>query len=319
MNLIVDNWRLKLLAIGLALLMLGAVAFSQNPPRTKTLSVALHYNTGPFILINPPTRTLVTITGLADVIAPVTADNLVAVVDARNATPGKAVQEVSVNATSLIPHVDVQQPAPIAVTVDTLQSVPLAVQAVAHSAPGWTFDKVEARCPDAPCVVTFTGPASWEANLRAAVNYAAAVNVGTIDALGQPVQLTNNTGTLDLSVLTVPAATLEPPAVRIHIEAHTGATSSTIPLVDAPPSGPPSSGYRISGVTITPATVVVAGDAAAIGRMQRILLPAVDLTGHTSDFTVQVNISYPAGVTGSASTALIKYSISPNPNVSPGP
>ena len=35
MNLITDDWRLKLLAVGLALLMLGAVAFSQNPPTTK--------------------------------------------------------------------------------------------------------------------------------------------------------------------------------------------------------------------------------------------------------------------------------------------
>ena len=33
LNLITEDWRLKLLAFGLAVLMLGAVAFSQNPPK----------------------------------------------------------------------------------------------------------------------------------------------------------------------------------------------------------------------------------------------------------------------------------------------
>ena len=324
MNVITDNWRLKLLAVGLAILMLGAVAFSENPPRSKTLSVALHYDTGSgMILINPPTKTLVTITGLADVIAPVTADNLVAVADATKVTPGQPgqpVQVVKLNVTvSPLQGITIQSPAPIAVTVDALQSVGLPVQVVAHPDRGWALDKVEARCPASPCVVTFTGPASWESNLRASVYFASAVNVGTLDAPSEPVQLANNTGTLDLSVLTLPVATLDQPLVLIHIEAHPGSTSSTVPLVDSPPSQPPPAGYRVTGVTITPVTVIITGDAAAIGRIQRVILPAVDLSGHSTDFTIQVTISYTTGVTGSATTATIRYSISPNPNVSPGP
>ncbi len=41
MNLITDDWRLKLLAVGLAVLMLGAVAFAQNPPTTKSFTVPI--------------------------------------------------------------------------------------------------------------------------------------------------------------------------------------------------------------------------------------------------------------------------------------
>ena len=46
-TLITNEWRLKLLAFLLAVLMLGAVAFSQNPPTTRSLSVPLDYNYWP--------------------------------------------------------------------------------------------------------------------------------------------------------------------------------------------------------------------------------------------------------------------------------
>ena len=49
-GLITDSWRLKLLAVGLAVLMLGAVAFSQNPPTTKSLTVSLNYTVPPNII-----------------------------------------------------------------------------------------------------------------------------------------------------------------------------------------------------------------------------------------------------------------------------
>jgi len=47
MSWITEDWRLKLLALGLAVVMLGAVAFSQNPPTIKTLSVPLNYRLPP--------------------------------------------------------------------------------------------------------------------------------------------------------------------------------------------------------------------------------------------------------------------------------
>ena len=37
MSWIAENWRLKLLAVGLSALMLAAVAFSQNPPTIKSI------------------------------------------------------------------------------------------------------------------------------------------------------------------------------------------------------------------------------------------------------------------------------------------
>ncbi len=325
MSLILEDWRLKLLAVGLAILMLGAVAFSQNPPTSGYLTVLLTYpNVAPnIILLDPPSKVVVNYSGLADVIRNVTPNNLIATVDASHAKPGSSVK-LNVTAKSLINGVIVQNPPPIAVDIDTLQVKELPVQVNARAASGWSITKQVAICPGTsnpnPCVVHFTGPASWETNLTASVSYSAQVNVGTIDSPNQLIQLQNSNGPLDLtSCATVPCAQLDVPTASVHIEAAAGSTSSTVPLIDQPPSNPPPPGYRITAITITPATVIITGDQVALGRIQAIQLPPVDLTGRTSDATFQVAIPYRTGVTGNVPTATVKYSISANPNVSPSP
>ena len=321
--MVTDNWRMKLLAIGLAVLMLGAVAFSQNPPTTGSLTVPLNYAVPPnLILINPPAKINVTYSGLAGVIKNVNTSNLTASVDATRAKPGPA---VSLNVTvKSFGGVNVQSPPPIAVEIDTLQSKDLPVQVIAHAAPGWSVTKAVATCLGAqqsnPCVVHFTGPASWETSLSANVQFSAPVNVSTIDSPTQTVQLQNTNGPLDLSsIRTVPPVNLDFTSVSVHIEAVAGSTSSTVALVDSPPSHPPAAGYRITAITITPNTVILSGDPAALGRIRSITLPAVDLSGRTSDATFQVAIPYPDGISGSAANAKVTYSISANPNVSPTP
>ncbi|TMG31539.1 MAG: hypothetical protein E6H95_02270 [Chloroflexi bacterium] len=113
LGLITDSWRLKLIAFGLAVLMLGVLAFSQNQPTTKSLAVGLNYTVPPnIILINPPAKTTVTYSGLADVISHVDSSNLIASVDATRALPGSAVK-LNVTAKSLISDVTIQNPAPM--------------------------------------------------------------------------------------------------------------------------------------------------------------------------------------------------------------
>lgn len=323
MNLITDDWRLKLLALGLGVLMLGAVAFSQNPPTTKTLTgVGLSYTVPPnLILINPPTKTTVTISGLASAIGPIGSDNMVAIVDATHATPGPAVR---LNVTvAHVAGVGVQNPPPILVDIDVRQTKDLVVQVNARAAPGWRITKAQALCPGTdipnPCTAIYDGPATWEINLTASIAMTGLVSVGTIDSPNQTIQLQNASGVLDPTCRTVPCTTLSPIAAAVHLEAVSGSTSSTVPLVDAPPAHGPPPGYQVTGITISPITVIVTGDPGVLGRLQRILLPAIDLTGHTSNASFQVAIQYPAGVDGNTSNATVTYSIQPNPNVTPSP
>jgi YbbR domain-containing protein len=325
-SIVTDDWRLKLAALGLAVLMLGAVAFSQNPPTTKTLSVSLVYSYPPnIILINPPARTNVTYSGLADVIANVNTSNLIATVDATGARPGSAVR-LNVTARSLISSgiVNIQPPAPIFVNIDTLQAVDVPVQVTARAAAGWSIDpsKTLATCLGAenpsPCKVHFVGPVTWESGLKALATFPGFAT-GVTDSLNQPVQVVNSTGPVDFTVRTVPAVSTDVTAVTIHVVANAGITHASVPVVDAPPTHGPPSGYRVTGITVTPSIVTISGDSAAVARVQTIVLAGVDLSRTTSDATFSIAIQYPAGLTGDTQTATVKYTISPNPNVSPGP
>jgi YbbR-like protein len=323
-RLITDDWRLKLLAVGLALLMLGAVAFSQNPPTSGSLTVGLTYANIPpsLIVINPPAKTTVTYSGVADAVAKVSANCacITATVDVSHAKPGSNVT-LNVVAHSTFADVTPQNPPPITVAIDTyVQNKDLQVQVSAHPASGWSITKTATACPNTPCVVHFSGPASWLKNMTATVTYPGAVNLGSIDSPNQPVLLTNTNGLVDLTTCrTDPCATLDTLSASIHIEAVPGSNSSTVVLLDSPPSHPPANGYRITSVTITPNTVTITGDPNTIGKVRSITLPAVDLTGKTSDTTFQIVIPYGDGVSGSASTATVKYFISANPAVSPTP
>jgi YbbR domain-containing protein len=300
--------------------MLGAVAFSQNPPTTKTLTVPVHYVPGPnLVLINPPTKTTVTVNGLADLIGPLTADSIVAVVDATKANPGP---DVRLNVVARAPNgVNVTQPLPFAVNIDRITVTPLTVQVVDHPAPGWEVTKSEARCPTSPCVVNFSGPASWEVNLKALAVFPNAIDNSSYDVLTQQVVLQQGNTALDPGRLlqTVPTSSLDITTVSLHVEARTGTTSRSVPVVDSAPLHPPPAGYRITGILFDPVNVVVTGPADKLAQLANISLPPVDLSSSTTNATFRLQIPYPSGMSGSVATAKLTYLISANPNVSPSP
>lgn len=329
MNWVTESWRLKLLALGLSVLMLGAVAFSQNPPTTKTLPVSILYTgavPSTLVLINPPSKTNVTVTGLADTIAAVSPNSLTAAFDLSKATVGPRVK-VNLVVKSLILGVQVQNPiVPIALNIDRL--VPITLTVVPRTpriTNGWQVitTKSEARCPNSPCTVIFTGPQSWESNLNAYADFPLPVENGSSDVLAQPVVLVQNGSQLDLTVTTFPTATLvsaqtgQFPSVAIHIEARTGTTSRQVVLIDSPPTHGAPTGYRVTSVTVDPITVVISGAPEVLVKIKTLTLPALDLSGRTSDITFKVTIPFPDGVIGSVAVARVTYSISPNPNASP--
>jgi YbbR domain-containing protein len=75
----------------------------------------------------------------------------------------------------------------------------------------------------------------------------------------------------------------------------------------------------VTAITIDPIAVLISGKADALSKIKSLTLPAVDLSGHTSDVTFRVTITYPSSVTGTVTTARVTYSISPNPNVQASP
>ena len=321
MSWIIEDWRLRLAALGLAVLMLGAVAFSQNPPTIRTLTVPLGYNTPKdLVLISPPTKVNLTFSGLADVISGVTADNFTASVDATDAVPGPAVT-LNVNARYTgTAAVTVQEPAPIVVTIDEYKTVSVPVVLRYRQAGGWSVTKAVATCgtPPVACKVNFSGPASWENALRAEATYPDPVNFNSRQLPNWPIAFFNSSGPIPTKQ-TVPLTTWDVTSVNLDIAAVQAAVFTTVAIVAAAPAQPPPPQYQITGVIISPATTVISGDPAVVGNIQRITLPAIDLSAAKSTVTVKVTVPYPDNVSGTVATASITYIIQPNPNVTPSP
>jgi hypothetical protein len=322
---VTESWRLKLLAIGLSILMLGAVAFAQNPPTSKTLTVtSILYTIPPnLVVINAPTKTTVRVTGLADIIQSVTGSSILATFDLSKVTPGPAVK-VNLSVSSLQPK-DVtvlNTSVPFVLNIDRRVKIPLTVQVRLQTVTeGWVVTKSEAKCPNSPCVVNFDGPAQWETSLKAYADVTAPVQNDSIDIPNLPVDLEQNGRPLDTSAFlkTVQPSGLDQAGVAVHIEAKTGTTSKQVVLVDAPPTHGAPTGYRVTAITIDPISVLITGKADALIKIKSLTLPAVDLSGHTSDVTFRVTINYPSSVIGTVTAARVTYSISPNPNVQASP
>jgi hypothetical protein len=330
-NLVTSEWRLKLLALGLAVVMLGAVAFSQNPPTYKDLTVPIVYpnipTDIPIVVTNPPTTAKVRVTALADVLQTVTPLSVAASIDLTKVSAGPD-QRVNLNVKSVDSRVKVQNPVvPYVLNID--KRVPLKLEVKVRTprvTTGWTvspFPKTYALCPGAPptapaCQVTFTGPASYETGLYAYVDYTSPVENDRYDVPNQPVYLEQNGQRFDLSRNTEPGMTLDPLNVTVHIEATTTISSRQVTLIDAPYTRGPAQGYRVTNVTVNPVTIVITGKPDALARAgTTITLPQIDLGGRTSDYTATVQIPYPDGTDGPVKTAKVTYSIAANPNATP--
>jgi YbbR domain-containing protein len=325
-NLITDDWRLKLLAVGLAILMLGAVAFAQNPVTPKTLKdVNIVYALSPdIIVIDAPTKTNVTVTGLADALTTVNSGNVTASFDLTKASPGPNVH-VNLVIRPALTTVTVQNPiVPYVLHIDKLVAKDIPVQVrPPRIAQGWSLTKIDALCPGptpTPCAVTFTGPASWEDGLTAKVDWPGAIQQNEQQVPSIQVQLIQANGQpLDLTKPTVPLIKFEPSSVTVAATAKPGTTLRQVVLVDAPPTRGPAPGYRVTNVMVDPMTVVISGPPEVLARITIVTLPAVDLANATSNRSFQVSITYPDQAVVGPQVAKVTYLISANPNASPGP
>jgi len=328
---VTESWRLKLLAIGLSVLMLGAVAFAQNPPTFKTLTVSpIQYKNlaSNLVVINAPTEMAVRVNGLADTLQSVTASSLTASFDLSKVSPGPAVKANLIVA-PVSSDITVQTPSiPFVLDIDRRATAALPVQVGPTSAAfGWTVTKAQAECPSTPCVVNFDGPVSWETdsrglpNLKAYVDVNASIGSERIDFINLPVTLVQGGTPLDTTTFakTVPESGLDQPSVGVVVLAKTSTTTKQLVFAVAPPTHQPPAGYFWSGVSFNPTFVVVSGRIDILANVTYLTLPAADLSGHTSTFTASVAIPYPSGVTGPQQPVRVTYTISHIPTTQPSP
>ncbi len=320
MSWITNEWRLKLGALALSLVLLGAVAFSQV--QTNHLVVPIRYVNLPpnLVVLTPPNQIDVAVAGPAELF-PLNKTSITVTADLAHISKGTA-QPVSFKVRSSDARIQVTAPPPINLDIDKQQLVQLDVQIRGVSgAAGYAVTKATAFCGNSavPCRVAFVGPASFTDGLVAYVTATSPIAADSSDDPNQPVRFEQKGHAIDLSkVDTLPQITIDPSTVTIHVEAKRGTLSRQVVLIDAQPTRPPPPGYRVTRIVVDPTSVVITGLSDAIIKAgDTITLDAVDLGNSTGEVTFKVNIAYPEGTTGSVKTAKITYSISPNPNSPP--
>lgn len=328
MNLITQEWRLKLLALGLAVLMLGAVAFSQS--NIRTLQVNISYVNPPlsdkgvpvYGVISPLDRITLSVSAPSDL--PLTPASVTATVDLSHIKKGPAVS-VPIQVKTTDQRIVVQSPPPITLNVDDWSTNLLTVNVrTPNQALGWSVTKAVAGCGTSSdhCVVSLNGPSSIVSKLDAFVTFNGPIQVQSQDTLNVPVQFELSGALFDITKPeTLPQINFSPATVSdVHIEAKQGKASIQVTLLDDTPTHFPPAGYRIANVVVTPVTVLCTGLPAAVSTLTPITLPGVDLGHSTSNVTFKVQVPVPAaGVTCSPSIASVTYTIAPNPSTQPSP
>ena len=284
----IHNWPLKLAAIGLATLMYGGLAVSQN---TQVFPGVI-----PVRVVNQPDRTVI-LTRPEPVtqvryFAPsgvlVGTSTFSATVDLSGMTPTGGVASVRIQVTSVDGRVRVlgYEPAFASIQLDSLVSEVVPVKVDHGTVPdGLTLGDTKVDPPS----VAITGPKSVVDQVVAA-RADVQIQPSGID-VDQDVKLVP----VDILGNAVSPVDVTPATARVAIPVFSDRQTRTLP-VNAIFAGIPAAGFEIASITVQPLAVAVAGDADQLAQLVRVDTAPVPLTGVSSDVTTSVPLALPTGL-----------------------
>ena len=347
MSWLVGNWRLKLLALVLAVALLAAVAFSENPPAIQNVSVGVAYQNLPptLVAVDPPATVKVTVAGLADAVKQFNQQTSVgATVDLSHAHAGGG-QTFTARVNSTTQGVTVESPTvPIRLDIDKLKTDQLDIDVrVTNVDPSMGISvvsqKTYATCGNdaQACKVTVTGPERVLNGLRAYVRYDARITAAETErAPSLPVRFEQNGKPIDLSTVHAqPEKTAwAPTVVTARVETQGGILTKVV-AISVQASGQPACGYRIDGVSINPNPfATISGPTDVVSKLHALYVDPVNISGTTSTqaFTrsLQSSSSSVKVIDPASGAVQVSVSVSPafscsapnagaSPNPSPAP
>jgi YbbR domain-containing protein len=280
---------LKLAAVGLATLMYGGLALSQN---TQTYPGDLQVQ-----IINQPPRTVV-LTQPAPVTlvryfapsgVPVANSTFAASIDLAAYAGKTGNQTVHIDVTSPDPRIRILSYEPSYAIVeldqlDTKSGIPVSV--VHGPVPdGLTLGATTVD----PATVTVSGASSLVSQVESVradviiqttgINVDQDVRLVPVDQLGNPLRPLEVT----------------PPTARVTIPVFSDQQSRTLP-VNPVITGSPAAGFEVESVTVNPQVVLVTGDADTLAQLNAVDTVPIPMTGVSSDETVTVKLALPTGV-----------------------
>jgi YbbR domain-containing protein len=315
------NWRLKLLAIVLAIVSWAGVVLATNPPGTRSVSIAVPQP--PSLDVSLPAGYLLTqaipnlavdITGTENHLSSFSKSSLQVTVDydairAVGAHVPAAVR-LPVRITNTDPNIDLDDPpTSIEAQVDSSGSASEPVEVVVSHAPppGYQDSTMQAT----PATVTATGP---EHELVGIV-------IKTL-----PIDLSNQRANFPASTIKVypyssqgrylADVNLTPASVNVSITVvgvDTTRTSSVVlGDITGAADGTPVFTYSPMTVTLTGSQDLING-----ASLATVTTGGIDVAGQTGTVTYKVPIETPTGITANPSTVTVTVTVTPLPTPTP--
>ena len=320
MSWLIENWKLKLLALVLSLGLFAAVAFQQNPIQTPYVGATVKYNGLPeaFVLVGAPTKLQVQVVGLAADLHAMAPTSVFVDVDVSKLKKGEQVLygKPRVVADRVSPQLDT---IPFNVTVDDRITVQVPVETRVSFAPGWQPVPDKTRVTDPAKPLAITGPARDLIGLRAYVTLPTPVT-GSSDVPSLPINFERLGQNVTLPRDTIPVVTVGGGRVAVlHVESIKITQKIKVPVIETP-TGNPAPGYRVTAITLDPLFIEVTGSADDLASLNSVTLAPISIEGFNATTTRQLRVvNLPANVTSAVATVAVTISITQNPAVQPSP
>lgn len=306
------NWQLKVGCVLIALVTWVGVVYAGNPPETKVVSLPVPQSAAnippAYTLVHPVDNVLVRIGGDQNTLDSLNPDVLNVTVDWA-AVNRAGTYSIPMSITSSQPNIElIAPPTSVQVDLDSLASKAVPVTISVSNPPPVGYERGNEQAT--PSTVTVTGPERELAGITASVT----VNLLTQKANYQqflPVLLyakgvrVNNVGVAptDISVSIIITAYLTTKEVAVYPRTQ----------------GSPSPGHYLTGIVVTPFTVIATGSRDLLNSLESVSTQPIALNGVVGSYTITVVIVAPPGVTLSQSKATVTIEMASVPTPAPTP
>jgi YbbR domain-containing protein len=314
------NWKLKVGCAFIAFVTWVGVVYAGNPPETKVVALPVPQSAANipagYTLVHPVNDVPVRIGGDQNTLDSLNPGVLTMTVN-WSAVNRAGTYSIPISVTSSQPNIElIAPPTSVQVDLDSLasKSVPVTISITNQPPVGYLRGNEQAT----PSTVTVTGPERELVGITASVT----VNLLTQKANYQqflPVLLyakgvrLNNVGVAPTDI-----------SVSITITAY---VTTTVVAVYPRTEGSPSPGHYLTGIVVTPFTVIATGSRELLNSLVSVSTAPIALNGVFGIYTVTVNLVAPPGVTLSQSKVTVTIDMAsvptppptPTPTPTPGP
>lgn len=307
-----NNLRLKLLALFFAAALWSVVAYTSNPTQSKSYSLAVDHPALPsgLVIVGDLPQVKVTVIGTAGDLRSFDPHTLHVSGNFSSVKVGN--NEVPIRVDNGDPAVQVDAPSTVPVTVDQLGSVTLNVSIERVHALTTGFHEQTNATTITPPTVRVDGPKNLLSGIQAVV-------VVDLDGLTAPgFTQVYSVVVRDANKKLVKSTTATPPQVTVKMVIQADAITVS-KAVGWTLGGQPAPGYRVSNVVISPLEVLATGLQNALTALPVLATDPVDISNQKTDVIKTVTIRPPDGITVSQKTVQVHVYISPAPGVSPSP